>query len=1393
MNNDRENAITIYEALIQKRPHLAQAKQTLARFHSETGNFAKATEIYEKLLKTNPNIYQQISWELRNLYQRSGKGKEIVEMEKDLAKRATNPNQIQQLANQFQRSGELEKAAELYLKAIKMSPGYPWLNRQLADVYIQLGKHDAAIDLYREWLASPTIRAQGNVDTGTLQHLAGVFTSTGRLEELKKINQGFLDKNENDPIALGLTAQIAVFEKRFDDAIKQMAKSASSGRDPNALNGLLELGEITGRIDTVFESVKDPSLFQNFFDKRRIARIFFAKGDIAKGKKIYGDWVDEQSQFGNSAWYYIREAVDQFGEYGLWEDAEALVRKHHRKNMQENDRREFSRIISDFYVNNDRFVDFVEEILSKETYKGSDADLITSIANGYRQSNLPDKRLSFLSRIVDRDSSNRKLVTELAQVHLTNNPSKAVELARQLTEAEPANEAHRRLLADALFKEEQSAQAIEMLETWATEKESESRYTLLSQFQERVHDLKSARTSLEKSLELADASRKQSSTLRLAEFDARNGLVTSVKAAQAKNFTERTDANSFNQYLRFLRSQGYYQEARDLFLQHKDDGYTDRYRNQNHIEVFADQGDFETPIEISWNFIRYTENYNRQNSFRSAENSFRDRGKLLDFLEGIRARVEEEETLNLETVNLLAEAYAKAGIVTGADEMHQILAEKNPYNQKYALSRALWFSKTGRTKEAIDIIDHLHPAPTVREEVQNQVQLIGFHLKNKSPESAEKVSKDLLTWSNSADTEIQIGNLYFQEKQYQDALSYYERSLNKYQRNNYNAGTQLVNLGKCYAALDQPEKAIEVFEKARSKRNSSYLIRTLPQWLLANELYETAIAYHQARFEDRTPSTQDISQLATCLLKSEGSEAAIEAFQNSWNTLDDKGKDSLTGSFSGFISINELHHMLVQHSEKPLIKASLNKIASQALSSPNKKKALAKIEPILDSVENTHNVALSLGKAYGKLGHTEKALKHIKQALTSDIPSVKIQAAKALSEFDTSNREIASAVMEAVDKDSSIILTHTEHLETYLKLAPREAVDKWLASIMEKSPFDSQKTYYQFLVAHYRNAAEQSAELLKSLAENPTLPVGQLNHLASLCKKTEQHEAATAFLNQIAGGGYPVLMKWQALGDLTSLYLELNDYEQAISCLSRLYPVWRLRDGQKPIKALYQSVTEQNLPSLKQGIEKVIKRDTQHDRIATFVGLYGEILEKLDESASDREFEITDDQRQQAHLFRKMIESWEISGPFDPGTPRGTQSNIDIPFTPETHPENTKWTVVDPKESFGYIHLDSILGLDGPKSDNQVAYARTTLTSPDDRRITIGLGSDDWVKVWINGDEIHQYPTSRSAFPDQDLIQIPLKAGKNQLLLKVGNISNAWRFCVRITKNGDGVSVTAVE
>ena len=1393
LNNERDKAITIYETLIQKRPHLTQAKQTLARFHSETGNFAKATEIYESLLKTNPNIYQQISWELRNLYQRSGKGKEIIEMEKDLAKRATNPNQIQQLANQFQQNGELEKAAELYLKAIKMSPGYPWLNRQLADVYIKLGRHDDAIKLYREWLASPAIRAQGNVDTGTLQHLAGVYTSTGRLDELKEINQGFIDKNKNDPIATGLTAQIAVFEKRFDDAITQMAKSASSGMDPNALNGLLELGEITGRIDAVFKSVKDPALFQNFYDKRRIAKIYFAKGDIEKGKKLYTDWIEEQSQYGGSTWYYIREAVDQFGDFGLWEDAEALIRKHHRNNMQDRDRREFSRIISEFYVNNDRFGDFVEEILSKDSYKGSDADLITSIAEGYRRSNMSDKRISFLSRIVERDSSNRKLVTELARLHLSNNPSKTIELANQLVEAEPANAAHRQLLADAMFNHKEAAQAIEMLRTWVAEKESESRYGILSTYQDRNRDLKGARKSLEKAIELADLSKKQSATLRLAEFDSKNGQIAAVKSEQAKHFSEKTDANAFNQYLTFLRSYGYYQEARDFFFKHKDDGYTDRYRNQNHIEVFTDQGDFETPIDISWNFIRYTENYNRQNSFRTAERAFRDRGRLIEFLDGIRARVEAEETLNLETVNLLAEAYASAGIKDGADALHQLLAEKNPYNQTYALSRASWLSKTGRTQEAIDIIDKLHPAPTIREEVQNQIQLFGFHLKNKASESAGEVAQELLSWSNNADTEIQIGNLYFQEKFYDKALHHYENSLGKYQRNNYNAGTQLLNLGKCYALGKQPQKAIEMFEKARTKRNSSYLFNSLPQWLEANQLYDTAIAYHHVRFRDRTPSIQDISHLANCILNSKGAEAAIVAFQSAWDVSEDAARENLTGIFAGFISKHELHDSLSSSPEIPLVEASLVKIAIQVLQSTNKEKALSKIEPILDAIKEDHAVALSLGKAYSELGKPELALSQLTHALASKTPSLKLSAANALAKLDPSSDKIAPAVVEAVGENHEIVLASTATLEDFLKLAPREAIDQWLASVLETSPFESQRTYYQFLVAHFRGTTEAAAELLKTLTNNPSLSGGQLNHLASICKKADQTEEAIVFLNRVAGGGYRVNEKWKALGDLSSLYLKGKDYDEALSCLSRLYPVWRLRDGQKPIKALYNKVTEQDLSSLKQGIENVISTNPQHDRVPTFVGLYSEILEKFEAKAPVLESTLTDRQSRQAQALTDMIESWEIAGPFDPGTARGNQGNIDIPFTPETQPDNVNWTEVGPKESFGYIHLDSILGLDGPKSDNQVAYARTILNSPDERQITLGLGSDDWVKVWINGDEVHSYASPRSAFPDQDLIQIPLQAGDNQLLLKIGNVADSWRFCLRIKEHGEGVNVSATQ
>src|SRR5207245_737772 len=70
---------------------------------------------------------------------------------------------------------------------------------------------------------------------------------------------------------------------------------------------------------------------------------------------------------------------------------------------------------------------------------------------------------------------------------------------------------------------------------------------------------------------------------------------------------------------------------------------------------------------------------------------------------------------------------------------------------------------------------------------------------------------------------------------------------------------------------------------------------------------------------------------------------------------------------------------------------------------------------------------------------------------------------------------------------------------------------------------------------------------------------------------------------------------------------------------------------------------------------------------------------------------------------------------------------------------------------------------------------------PTASRAVLGLGSDDAVKVWLNGELVHTNWTLREFVADQDQVPIQLRQGRNRLLVKVYNGYNApWGFGCRL-------------
>ena len=78
------------------------------------------------------------------------------------------------------------------------------------------------------------------------------------------------------------------------------------------------------------------------------------------------------------------------------------------------------------------------------------------------------------------------------------------------------------------------------------------------------------------------------------------------------------------------------------------------------------------------------------------------------------------------------------------------------------------------------------------------------------------------------------------------------------------------------------------------------------------------------------------------------------------------------------------------------------------------------------------------------------------------------------------------------------------------------------------------------------------------------------------------------------------------------------------------------------------------------------------------------------------------------------------------------------------------------------------------------AYALAEIKSLKATNVMLGVGSDDAVKVWLNGKLVHENWIPRAVNKDDDIIPLKLVKGSNQILLKVQDIQGGWAFIVRM-------------
>lgn len=162
----------------------------------------------------------------------------------------------------------------------------------------------------------------------------------------------------------------------------------------------------------------------------------------------------------------------------------------------------------------------------------------------------------------------------------------------------------------------------------------------------------------------------------------------------------------------------------------------------------------------------------------------------------------------------------------------------------------------------------------------------------------------------------------------------------------------------------------------------------------------------------------------------------------------------------------------------------------------------------------------------------------------------------------------------------------------------------------------------------------------------------------------------------------------------------------------------------------------------------------------------------------------------QAKARENSIRQWQIIGPFASAKPgqvslkdatpvdadiaRAKDGALDLKATYKSNGSVLRWKKV--AAPTGAVSLDTVVG----RIDWALAYGYAEIHSIHARACVLTCGSDDGIRIWLNGVLVHENEVGRGYAPQSDAVTVRLKEGLNRLVVKVDNYTAGWGFGVAI-------------
>lgn len=149
-----------------------------------------------------------------------------------------------------------------------------------------------------------------------------------------------------------------------------------------------------------------------------------------------------------------------------------------------------------------------------------------------------------------------------------------------------------------------------------------------------------------------------------------------------------------------------------------------------------------------------------------------------------------------------------------------------------------------------------------------------------------------------------------------------------------------------------------------------------------------------------------------------------------------------------------------------------------------------------------------------------------------------------------------------------------------------------------------------------------------------------------------------------------------------------------------------------------------------------------------------------------------------------FVLAWRVAGPF-PWSMNDAfnvihinEPNVDVNASYTVEEKAITWQPLSTAAVNGAMDLMGGIGT----LENVCAYALAKITVPEACDAVVRTGSDDGIKVWVNGEVAVENNIDRGMDIDQDQGAAKLNAGENTILVEVTQNGGGWNFCLRLTR-----------